>query len=68
MTKAATVSAETTVIAHTGQGVRIQPGTYEVVDIDGATERGFVYLSGPDDGALVCADLYDPNITVKETP
>ncbi len=58
--KTATVSAETTAIAHTGRGIRLQPGVYEVVDIDGAD--GVTYIRGPEGGHLVCVDNYDRNI------
>lgn len=64
--KTATVSAETTAIAHTGRGFKLQPGTYTVVDIDGAAERGVAYLEGPDDGKLVCVALTDRLIDIKE--
>lgn len=64
--KTATVSAETTAIAHTGRGFKLQPGVYPVVDIDGADERGVAYIEGPDDGALVCVSLTDHLIDIKE--
>jgi hypothetical protein len=67
MPKTATVSAETTAIAHTGRGVKIQPGVYEVVDIDGAADRGVAYVvSGQ--GTLVAVSLTDHRIDIKETP
>lgn len=67
MPKTATVSAETTAIHHTGRGCRLPAGIYEVVDIDGAADRGVTYLSGPEDGALVCVSLTDHRIDIKES-
>ncbi|MER7280560.1 hypothetical protein ABT369_39585 [Dactylosporangium sp. NPDC000244] len=64
--RTATVSAETTVIHHTGRGCKLPAGTYEVVDIDGAADRGVAYLAGPEDGALVCVSLTDHLIDFKE--
>lgn len=61
--KTATVTAETTAIHHTGRGCKLPPGTYEVVDIDGAD--GVTYVHGPEDGALVCVDKHDSNITFE---
>ena len=63
MPKTATVTAETTALAHTGRSFQLPVGSYEVVDIDGAD--GVAYVRGPEDGALVCVSLHDPNITVK---
>lgn len=64
-TATATVSAETTAIAHTGRGFRLQPGIYEVVDIDGAD--GVTYVRGPEGGDLVCASNYDSHIQFGES-
>lgn len=61
----ATVSATTRAIAHTGQGIDLEPGRYTVCEIDGATERGVYYLHGPDDGALVAVSRTDPKVTVE---
>lgn len=63
--KTATVTAETTAIAHTGRGVKVQPGTYEVVDIDGAD--GVTYIRGPEAGDLVCISNHDGNIEFGES-
>jgi hypothetical protein len=60
------VSVETTAIHHTGRSCRLPVGEYEVVDIDGATDRGVAYLHGPGDGALVCVSLTDHLIDIKE--
>lgn len=64
MTKYATVSSETTVIAHTGRGYRLPAGTYEVADLDGTADRGELFLYGPEDRALVQANPHDPNIII----
>lgn len=66
MAKNATVSAETTAIAHTGRGFKLQPGNYEVVDIDGADERGVAYVVSTQ-GTLVAVSLTDHLIDIKET-
>lgn len=66
MTKVAIVSADTAAIAHTGRGRVLPAGRYEAHDIDGAAERGVVYLTGPD-GDLVCISAQDPNVTYSET-
>jgi hypothetical protein len=66
MTTFATVAAETTAIAHTGRGCKLQPGAYEVVDIDGAADRGVAYIHAPDNGDLVCVSLTDHRIDFKE--
>ena len=66
MTSTVTVKTETTALAGTGRGFRLPAGTYELVDIDGAAERGVAYVKGPDDWALVCIDLHDPNIDFPE--
>jgi hypothetical protein len=63
--KTATVSAETTAIHHTGRVWKLPAGVYEVVDIDGAEERGVAYVTGPEDGALVCVSLTDHRIDFK---
>lgn len=64
--KFATVSAETTAIAHTGRGVKILPGEYEVIDIDGAADRGVAYVVSTQ-GTLVAVSLTDHLIDIKET-
>ncbi len=64
--KVAHVSTETTALAHTGRGFKLQPGTYEFIDIDGAADRGVAYVKGTDDGALVCVSLTDRNIHFTE--
>lgn len=63
--KTATVSAETTAIAHTGSAVKILPGSYEVIDIDGAAERGVAYVVSAQ-GTLVCVSLTDHLVDIKE--
>ncbi len=65
MTKTATVKTETTGIHHTGRGCKLPPGTYEVVDIDGAPP-GVAYVQGPEGGALVCVNRHDTRITFGE--
>lgn len=65
MGKSANVREETTAIAHTGRGVRIAAGVYEVVDIDGAADHGVTYLTGPD--GLCAVNPNDPAITFEAT-
>jgi hypothetical protein len=65
MIRFATVAQTTTAIAHTGRGVYIHPGRYEVVEIDGAEVRGVTYVKSTA-GTLVCIDLDDPHITIAE--
>jgi hypothetical protein len=67
MTRFATVTATTTAIAHTGTGVSIHPGRYEVAEIDGAAARGVAYVVSTA-GTLVCIDADDPDITIEENP
>ena len=69
MSRSAIVSHETTAIAHTGRGFRLPAGTYQVADLDGAAERGELYLFGPDNGDLVRVNPHDTNISIsEETP
>ncbi len=58
------VHAATTAIAHTGSAVQILPGRYEVVEVEGATERGELYVTSTA-GTVVRVDPNDPNITVR---
>lgn len=64
MSRTVTVHNPSLAIAHTGNGFQLQPGTYQVVEIDGAGDA-IAYVYGPDEGALVCVNLHDPNITVS---
>lgn len=52
-------------IAHTGRGVTLPAGTYEVVDLDGVDEA-LAYVRGPDAGKLVCIGRRDPGITIAD--
>jgi hypothetical protein len=67
MTKTATVSAKTTARSSAnGKPVKILPGRYEVVDIDGAADRGVAYVVSTA-GTLVAVSLTDHLIDIKET-
>jgi hypothetical protein len=59
----AIVREPVTAIDHTGHGVRLAAGEYEVVDIDGAAERGEMYVKDRT-GDLICVNPRDPAITV----
>lgn len=66
MPRYATVSANTTVILHTGRPGTVPAGRYEVAELDGhRIENGSLFVFGPN-GHLVRADLDDPNITIEE--
>jgi hypothetical protein len=58
------VTADTTVILHTGRGGKLPAGRYEVADLDGTD--GELFLVGPG-GDLVQADPNDPSIIDYET-
>ena len=64
MTRTAIVRQPTIAIAHTGNGTTLPAGTYEVAELDGAAERGQMFLIGPG-GLLVQVDPRDPNITIE---
>ena len=59
----ARVSDPTQAIAHTGHGFELAAGDYPHVDIDGARDRGELFLRLPN-GNLLCASADDPNITL----
>ena len=59
----ARVSEPTQAIAHTGHGFELAAGDYPHVDIDGARDRGELFLRLPN-GNLLCASADDPNITL----
>lgn len=63
--RTATVSAETTVIHHTGRGLRLRPGTYDVAELDGVDDRKELYLFDSGNGELLRANPNDPNLTVN---
>jgi hypothetical protein len=62
----ADVTTETTAIAHTGRGTTLPPGRYEVAHLDGVDENSVLYIHGPNNGALMCVDRHDPNISFEE--
>lgn len=53
-------------IAHTGKGVTLPAGRYEIVDLDGVDEA-LAYVRGPDNGKLVCIGRNDPGVTIGDT-
>lgn len=56
--------AEATAFAGTGRDFKLQPGTYEFVDIDGAADMGVAYVKAPRVGARVrVADRPDIHLT-----
>lgn len=59
----AIINTTATAISHTGRGVRIPAGSYPVVEIDGAAERGLLYFTGPGE-KLTCLTLADPAVSV----
>jgi hypothetical protein len=63
MPRYANVTADTTVILHTGRDGTLPAGRYEVAELDGLRD-GELFLTGPD-GELVKADPDDPNITIE---
>lgn len=65
----ANVHEVATVIHNTGRSHQLPVGEYVAVNIDGAYERGLVYLRDfNDNDALVCASLHDRNIEfVRDT-
>lgn len=65
MARIATVSQRTTVVTHTGHAGKLPAGRYKVADLDGTTDRGELFLTGPD-GKLVKVDPQDPNITIAD--
>jgi hypothetical protein len=52
-------------VVSTGTAVKIQPREYEVVDIDGAADRGVAYVVSTQ-GTLVAVALTDHRIDFKE--
>jgi hypothetical protein len=64
--RVAKVSASSVAIAGTGYGFRLEPGMYEVAELDGTAERGEVYVFGPHGGALVRVNPDDPNVEIVE--
>jgi hypothetical protein len=52
-------------IAHTGRGVTLPAGRYEVVALDGVASE-LAYVKGPDGGKLVCIGRNDPGVTISE--
>lgn len=67
MPRIAVITATSRAIAHTGKGVDLPPGRYGVAELDGAAERGQVYVHGPN-GWLTLINRNDPNITIEEQP
>lgn len=65
MTTWANVSKDASAIAHTGWGINLPVGRYEVVDLDGVDES-LAYVKGPDGGKLVCVGRHDPDINFVE--
>jgi hypothetical protein len=64
VTRVANVTAPSLAIAHTGRATTLVPGRYEVAELDGAAERGEVYVHNLD-GALVRINPGDRNITIE---
>ncbi len=64
MTRFASVADTTTALAGNGHGIPLQPGRYEIVEIDGAADRGVAYIRTAD--GLVCIDPDDRHITIEE--
>jgi hypothetical protein len=64
VTRIAVVSRDSIAIAHTGRATTLVPGRYEVAELDGAAERGEVYVHNLD-GALVRINHRDRNITIE---
>lgn len=62
-TTRAIINTATTALHHTGRGVQLPAGSYPVVDIDGAADRGVLYVTGPD-GNLIGLNPTDPAVTV----
>lgn len=60
------VAQLTTAIHHTGRGMRLPAGSYEVAHLDGVDETKELFVHGPNNGALVCVNPSDPNITITE--
>ncbi len=67
MTRIAVVAATTMALAGSGRATPLQPGRYEIVEIDGAADRGVAYIRSTD-GPLVCIDPDDRHITIEENP
>ncbi len=65
MTRFATAAQTTAALAGDGRGTPLVPGRYEIVEIDGAADRGVAYVRSAD-GPLVCIDPDDRNITIEE--
>lgn len=67
MTRIATVTDPNGIsaIAHTGRGVTLPVGIYEIVDLDGV-EPELAYVKGPDKGKLVCIGRNDPGVTISD--
>lgn len=58
----AIVAERTACIVGNGRGGRIDPGVYQVVEIDGAEDRGVVYVEKTE-GKLVALSDSDPKVT-----
>lgn len=65
MSRTVVVRKPSIATAHTGKGIMLPVGRYEVAALDGTAERGEVYVTGPD-RTLVRINQRDPNITIKE--
>lgn len=57
----AIVAERTTGLSGAGRGARINPGVYEVVEIDGAEDRGEVFIRAR--GGMVALSSTDPAVT-----
>jgi len=64
MSRVVDLTAEVTCILPTGRGGRVPPGTYPVVEIDGAAQRDVAYITVGDD--LVCIAVHGPATTFRE--
>jgi hypothetical protein len=59
----AIVNEPISAISHTGSGITLPAGAYEIVDLDGVHET-LAYVRHPADGRLVCIGRRDPAVTI----
>lgn len=57
----ALVAEQTVCITGSGRGGRVEPGAYQVIEIDGAEDRGVVYIQVA--GKLVALSATAPKVT-----